>query len=333
MTFLIIIILLLASGLFSGLNLGLMSLEPNELARKAKLGNKDAEKIYPIRKKGNQLLVTIILSNVALNSILAIYLGSITQGVVAAILATALITIFGEILPQSIISRFAIPFGARTAGFVKFIMWVLSPICKPIAILLDKSLGEELPTVYSRKELIEILEEHGSSDSSDIKKDEERIAAGALNFGSQSVKDVMSPRSVVFSLITGDELSKSTVETLTKHGYSRIPVTDETSNKVIGILYAYNLINKDYVGKKVDEFMSIKVHYLNEDDLLDHSLKAFIKTKQKLFIVVNEFKEYVGAITIEDILEDIIGQEIVDEFDEYTDLRKVAERKARKTKD
>jgi metal transporter CNNM len=319
----------MGSGLFSGLNLGLMSLEPNELKRKAKLGDKRAEKLYPLRKRGNLLLVTLLLSNMAFNSALAIFLGTVTFGILAGVLSTALLTVFGEILPQAVISRFALSFGARTAWFVKFMLTVLSPICKPIAWVLDKTLGEELPTTYSRKELIQILEEHGDSQKSDIKRDEERIASGALSFGARTVKDVMTPRSVVVGLESGQVLNKATVDTLVKHGYSRFPVTDKTGNRAVGILYAYKLIGSR-LDKKVDDVCSHEVHYLNENESLDRALNAFIKTKQHLFIVVNQFSEYLGIVTIEDVLEEIIGLEIVDEFDEYTDLRKVAEKFAKK---
>jgi metal transporter CNNM len=231
MTYITVILLLIFSGLLSGLNLGLMSLEPNELKRKAKLGDVGAAKVYTIRRKGNQLLVTLILSNVAVNVSLAIILDSIAAGVVAVIVATLLITLFGEVIPQSVFSRFALPFGARMAFFVKYLMIILSPICKPIAWVLDKGLGEELPMVYSRKELIEILEEHGSSQSSDIKRDEEKIASGALSFGSRLVKDVMTPRSVVVTLTASHVITHHTIATLVKHGYSRFPVSTSPNPK------------------------------------------------------------------------------------------------------
>lgn len=325
MTVLIIVLLLMGAGLFSGLNLGLMSLEPHELKRKAKLGDKRAAKVYPIRKQGNLLLVTLLLSNMAFNSTLAIFLGTVTFGILAGVLSTALLTVFGEILPQAVISRFALSFGARTAWFVKIMMTILSPICKPIAWALDKTLGEELPTTYSRKELIQILEEHGDSKKSDIKRDEERIASGALSFGTRTVKDVMTPRSVVASLKANQVLDKPTVDTLVKRGYSRFPVTNEAGNEIVGMLFAYKLIGRE-LGQKVDEVCDrATLHYLNEDESLDKALNAFIKARQHLFIVINRFKEYLGIIAIEDVLEEIIGQEIVDEFDEHEDLRKVAE--------
>ena len=96
MEWILIPVMLVGSALFSGLNLGIMSLTPQDLRRKARHGNKDAKRIYPIRKTGNQLLTTVLLGNVAVNAILSVYLGDVFTGIVASTVATALIFIFGE---------------------------------------------------------------------------------------------------------------------------------------------------------------------------------------------------------------------------------------------
>lgn len=330
MTYLVIVLLLVVSGLFSGLTLGLMSLEPNELKRKAKLGDLRAETLYPLRARGNRLLVSLILGDVIANASLAIFLGTITTALLAGIISTFLITIFGEVVPQSIFPRFALTLGASMSGFVRLVMIILFPIAWPIAWVLDEILGAELPTMYSKKELIEILEEHGESKTSDVRRDEEKIASGALSFGEKQVQDVMTPRSVVISLHADSFLDEDMVKKLIKHGYSLFPVLDEQGNRVIGLLYAYRLIGHDNaIGKHARHAWDTNVHYVNEDETLDKALKGFIKTKQRLFIVVNQYAEYVGVLTIEDILGEILGEEIVDEFNEYKDLHKVATKVAK----
>ena len=115
-TILISIILIALSALFSGLTLGLLSLDVHSLERRARHGDKYAETVYPLRKHGNFLLTTLLLGNVAVNTTLSIFLGSIASGLVAGITATALIVVFGEIIPQSVISRHALYFGAKTAS-------------------------------------------------------------------------------------------------------------------------------------------------------------------------------------------------------------------------
>ncbi|MCK5211744.1 DUF21 domain-containing protein, partial [Candidatus Parcubacteria bacterium] len=180
MDIVIILILVGFSALFSGLTLGFFSLSKDDLERKTKLGDARAKKIYRVRKNGNLLLCTLLIGNVAINSALSIFLGSITSGFLAGITATGLIVIFGEIIPQATFSRYAFELGVRVVWIVRIFIFVLYPICWPLAWLLDKILGDEMPSVYSRKELIKIIEEHEQSGDSKLDEDEEKIIKGAL---------------------------------------------------------------------------------------------------------------------------------------------------------
>ncbi|HEX3082572.1 MAG TPA: CNNM domain-containing protein [Candidatus Saccharimonadia bacterium] len=325
MILLVVIALLFISALFSGLTLGLMSLGPHELKRKMALGDARAKRIYAVRKRGNLLLVTLLVGNVAAISTLSLFLDSVTNGVMAGILTTFLITVFGEILPQAIFSRYAMLLGSRTAWLVHIIIFIFYPVAAPLAWILDKALGEELPTMYSRKELMGILEEHGGST---LKKDEERIARGALTFGDKTIRQIMTPRSMVTGIEQDKVLDAKTIEELRVSGYSRFPVYDESFDQVTGILYSQQLIDPAIRGKAVLDVANKNVFFVNEDARLDHALNAFIKTKNHLFMVVNQFSEFVGIITIEDVIEEILGVEIVDEFDKYTNVRAVAEKTA-----
>ena len=332
MIYLATFLLLVLAALFSGLNLGLMSLGPHELKRKAELGDKRAKKIYSVRKKGNLLLVTLLLGNVGVNAAIALCLDSVMSGVVAGIVSTLLITVVGEILPQAVFSRFALNLGSRVVWLVRVFIFILYPVAAPIALVLDRIFGEELPTIFSKRELVEVISEHAESGKSDIRNDEERIARGAFTFGDKKVSEIMIPRSAVISLDIKTKLDSKAVTNLIKHGYSRFPVIDKEKDKVMGILYAHDIIGSENLEKTAMEVCSKKVYFVNEDQSLDHVLNAFIKKREKLFIVVNKFAEYVGVIAIEDILEEIVGKEIVDEFDEYEDVRKVAEQKVTKIK-
>jgi len=150
MNYVIVIFLVSLSGLFSGLTICLFSIDKNELKRKISLGNKEAKKIYSVRKNGNLLLSTLLLGNVAVNSALAIFLGDIASGIIAGLVATGLIVVFGEILPQAIFIRYAMSIGAKTSWLVKIFIFILYPFCWPISLILDKMLGKEIPTVYSK---------------------------------------------------------------------------------------------------------------------------------------------------------------------------------------
>lgn len=330
MTFIVVIILLLLSALFSGMNLGLMSLDPYELERKIHLGDKNAAKVYPVRKRGNLLLVTLLLANVGVISALSLFLDSVAHGLIAGIATTLLVTIFGEIIPQALFSRHALRLGARLAWLIQLFMWILWPICAPLAWGLDKALGAELPTIYSKKELMQIIEEHSHSQHSDVDDDEERIVRGALTFGDKRVGDVMTPRSVVVAIEKATKLTKQELDRLRAAGHSRFPVYQENVDNIIGMLYWRDLVGADTSKKTAGELCNKKVFYLNDRDKLDDALNAFLKTKRHLFVVTNEFEEVEGVASIEDILEEIIDEEIVDEFDRYEDMREVARKRTKK---
>jgi len=327
MHIIITIILISISAFFSGANLGLMTLDPYDLARKVELGDLAAARVYAVRRRGNQLLVTLLLGNVAANAVLAVYLGSLTTGIFAVLLSTALITVFGEILPQALFTKYSMSIGVRVAGLVNVLMWVLYPICAPIAWLLNKFLGEELPTVYTKEELVKILEEHRQHIDSDVEVDEERIARGALTFGDRAVSELMTPWSVVHIIPAEQIVDRAAVSKLLASGFSRFPVVTSANHpQVVGILYLRDLIDPASLGKKAVDLDHRPASFIHEDKPADEALQAFIKLKRHLFVVVNEFAELVGVITIEDVLEEVLGQEIVGEFDVHTDMRQVAAR-------
>lgn len=323
--YLIVVFLLSLSALFSGLTLGLMGLSSYELKRKAELGDADADKVYKIRKRGNLLLTALLLGNVAVNAVLSIFLGSLTSGVLAAVIATGLIVIFGEIIPQAIFSRFALKLGARFALAVRVLLFVLYPVIAPIAFALDKILGEELPTIYSKKELIKLIEEHEDAGDSEIDEDEERILKGALTFSEKLVKDVMTPETVIESYNINQKIDKNFIKKVKSSGFSRLPIFDSDNEEIVGILHAIDLIGLDGEEKKHIKDMPLsKPEFINENEALDDALNKFLKSHKHLFIVKNEFGTVTGVLSLEDIVEEILEQEIVDERDKHEDLREFA---------
>ncbi|MCG2694450.1 hemolysin family protein [Candidatus Parcubacteria bacterium] len=327
MNYLIVAILILFSALFSGLTLGLMSLDSYELKRKKSLGDKDAAKLYPIRKKGNLLLCTLLIGNVGVNSSLAVFLGSITSGIVAGFVATGLIVLLGEITPQAVFSRFSLKLGGKLWWLVRFFMILLFPICWPIAKILDKLLGEEMATIYSKKELMKIVEEHEDSLASDVKEDEERIIKGALTFADKKVSDIMTPRTEVFALPYSQKIDKATLDQVLRSGYSRIPVFKNKLDNIVGILYVKKLIGDKYRNKKIFQASDKKVLFVDESKGLAQVFDSFLDGRDHLFVVTDEFGVLSGVVTIEDVLEEIIGSEIMDETDKYEDLRKHAKQR------
>ena len=329
MTYLIIFVLLLLSALFSGMNLGLMSLDPHELERKIALGDARAAKIFPIRRRGNLLLVTLLMGNVAVISALSIFLDSIAHGLVAGIATTLLVTIFGEITPQAFFSRYALTIGSKLIWLVQLFIVILWPICAPLAWVLDRVLGDELPTIYSKRELLKIIEEHQRSVHSEVDTDEQRIVKGALTYSEKIVSDVMTPRSVMVTIEEHEVVTPELAKQLQAKGQSRIPVYESRLDNIVGMLYLHDLIGEKLGTKTAGQIASKTVNFIHKDDSLDDALNEFLKTHHHLYIVVNNFAEVEGVLSIEDVLEAIIRKEIVDEFDKFHDMRAVAKKRAR----
>jgi metal transporter CNNM len=318
MEYIVSIVLISFSALFSGLTLGLLSLDTSTLQRRAKHGDKQAAAIYPLRKDGNLLLTTLILGNVAVNTTLSIFLGTIASGIVAGVLATALIVVFGEILPQAVISRNALYFGAKTIWFTRFVVFILYPVAYPIAKILDRFLGSEIPTIYSRYELMDIISEHEDSEFSSLDRDEERILHGALLFSHKRVREVMTSAERVVSFDENTRLTEEFFKEVQEEGYSRLPVYSGEKGNIVGILYVKDLIVEDenITIKQTEEALERRFTTVGPDDLLDGVLARILKRRQHLAIVRNKNNKFLGVISLEDIIEEIIQQEIEDEADE-----------------
>ena len=157
----IIIVLLILSGLFSGLNLGLMALDRTDLQILCNTGSEKekgyAAKVMPVRKLGNFLLCSLLLGNVLVNSSLTLLLDDLTSGIVAVIVSTLGIVIFGEIIPQAICSRHGLAIGAWTVWLTKLFMAFTFPLSYPISRVLDVFLGEEIGNYYNRERLKELV--------------------------------------------------------------------------------------------------------------------------------------------------------------------------------
>lgn len=159
--FVIIVVCLSFSSLFSGLNLGLLSLNRTDLKIISNTGTDSerryAQAIYPVRIHGNYLLCSILLGNVLVNSIFTILLDDMSSGIVAVVVSTLCIVIIGEISPQAVCSRHGLAIGARTIYITKTVMVLTAPLAWPLSRLLDWILGEEIATTYTRERLKELV--------------------------------------------------------------------------------------------------------------------------------------------------------------------------------
>lgn len=292
-----------------------MSLRPHELKRLIKIGNKDAKKIYPLRKNGNLLLCTILLGNVAVNAAIAIFLSSLTTGLIGGIISTGLIVLFGEIIPQAAFSKHALKFGGKTIWLMWASLIILYPVAKPIALVLDKALGKELPRVIKKKEIDLLIAQQEQLKGSDIDKDDYVLISRGLKFGDQIVEKHMNPMSKTFLIEKTAKLTPKLINLIHSKGHSRIPVYSQTKDRIVGILYAKDLITLDPEDDlPVTKIMRKNIDYVRDINKLDTVLEKFKHEKKHLFIVRNKNDKVIGIITLEDVLEEIIG-EIQDEYD------------------
>jgi len=183
--------------------------------------------------------------------------------------------------------------------------------------------------LHSREELQHLID----SSIGVVSKDEKKLLLSAMSFQSLPVSDVMTPRSMIESINKEEVLGPLVLDDLHKKGYSRFPVIENDVDHVIGVLHLRDVLtldaSKKHATSRAESAMEPRVFYIHEEQTLEHALNAFIKTHHHLFIVVNQYRETVGLLTLEDVTEALLGREIVDEFDEHEDLRSVAARNPR----
>lgn len=193
-SYILIFLLVCLSALFSGLTLGLLGLDVIGLEIIMGGDNPDlircAKAIYPIRKKGNFLLCTLLLGNVATNALLSILMADMTSGLVGFLVSTIVIVVFGEIIPQATCSRHALQIGRRSLPLVKFFMAMLCVVAYPLSVALDFALGEEIGTVHTRTELLTMLRIHERHEQLD--NETVNVMTGAINYRDKLVSEVVS---------------------------------------------------------------------------------------------------------------------------------------------
>ena len=304
-----------------------------ELKRQARSGNRQAKAVYTVRGPFGPHVFVFLWSLIGILSSTMIVLLEGTLWTWTAVLIGLVVTVLVHaILPWSKYPEPSLSMASFSAPVISRILRYFSPPLK----FVERFTGEwisrtEIRRINSKEELLDILE-HTRIEDDPFSADELGIAVHALTFGDKKITQIMTPRSVVRSVRAEDVLSPVLLGELHDSGYSRFPVTESQTGNYIGILYSKDL--SDLHGNKmVSQVMRSELYYVNEFTALDNVLNAFLRTQHHLFLVVNEFEEVVGIITIEDVLEQIIGRKIVDEFDKYEDLRAVAMQNAHKVAD
>lgn len=243
-------LLIVLSATFSGLTLGLMSLDNIELQVQADAGDaseaRHARRILPLRRRGNLLLCTLLLGNTLVNSAVAILLSDVTSGALGLVLSTAVILVFGEIVPQAVCSRHGLAIGAHLSLVVRFFMLLFLPVTWPIAWVLDKLLGKDIGSVYNRQEMKRLIDIHvtdpDAAEESGLNAEDGKLLTGALDFKNRQVREIFTPLDDVFAVSIDTVLDFDTLVRIYRSGYTRIPVYMGDRTNVVGILYAKDLV-------------------------------------------------------------------------------------------
>ena len=319
LTFLIVIVLVGLSAVCSGLNVALMALDPSDLKRKAKLGDKNAARILPFRRNAHLSLSAILLTNIASVSATSLVLSNVFYGVFAGMIATLLIVIFGEIFPQAYFLRRALQMSALLAPFLGTIIFISWPVSRPLQLLLDKLFADEDTQLQTRNELGLMLSEHLEANKSELDEDEVEIMRSTLLLSEKRVRDIMTPLSSVYSLTPQTIIDDQIIDDIKATGYSRIPVFNAEKTVCFGILLVKQLVDIDFDDNppRVDDLPLHPVQIVGSMTALDTMFRKFVGTHTHL-IPVEKDDRIVGVVTIEDLIEEILGHEIEDETDKHS---------------
>ena len=328
----VLIALLISSALISGTEVAFFSLSQTDLDQLSN-GGKEENIVVSLLEKPRKLLATILITNNFINILIVLLFASLAETtfgdfnyvlnfyyftvpirfLLEIILVTFLILLFGEVLPKVYASRNALRFSKVMSKFIHLINIFLSPFSLPLITLtkwIETKLGSK-NTHFSVETLSQALEL--TSDGATT-KDEQKILEGIVNFGNTETVQIMKPRIDIFAL-SDDESYQVVLEKITKNGYSRNPVYHENIDSIIGVLYAKDLLV--HLNKKTFKWQDLirEPFFVPENKKLDDLLGDFREKKNHLAIVVDEYGGTSGLVTLEDVIEEIVG-DINDEFDD-----------------
>lgn len=309
-------LLVLLAAVCSGLNVAVLSLDLADLRRKAKLGNKQAKRILPLRNNVHLLLGSILFTNVAAASAMSILLGDQLNGFLAALISTLLLVIIGEVFPQALFSKNALMWSSRFSWLLKTMIVVTYVASKPLQLLLDKLFPLKRGKLQSRHELGLLINEHLSDETSELDDDEIEIMRGALQLSEKRVRDIMTNIRHTYWVTPETKLDGLKIDEIKEKGYSRIPVFDDKLTKCYGLLLMKDLVDIDFDEQEI-VVSDIPLHptqLVGSKTALDTMFRKFIAAHSHL-IPIEKDDQIVGVVTIEDLIEEIIGHEIEDESD------------------
>ncbi|NER17134.1 gliding motility-associated protein GldE [Spongiivirga citrea] len=327
---LVLLLLLVCSALISGAEVAFFGLSSTQLKEAKSEEDSSLALVLKLLQNPKRLLATILVANNTINigavllfdAIGAVIFSNLDYKVLGLIdlrfvvevgIVTFLILLFGEILPKIYASRNSLSFSKRMARPIYILDILFAPLSRPMQVItgfIHDKFGNK-KTNLSIDQLSQALELTSEEDTT---AEEQKILQGIVSFGNTDTKQVMRPRIDIFALGT-DMPFKDVVTEIIKNGYSRIPIFQDNIDTVAGVLYVKDLLphidKKSYAWEKLIR----PPYFVPENKKLDDLLKEFQEQKNHLAIVVDEYGGTSGLVTLEDIIEEIVG-DITDEFDD-----------------
>jgi CBS domain containing-hemolysin-like protein len=296
-----------------------------ELRREARQKKQPEKTLYKVSSYGPSLQNLLVIITVLAAAGSFILLASELTGWFAFFVIVFLLWLAFLWLPSSRPSSFGHHLAVWLARPLAWILNYTHPLLEKISrIIHDHSAPYGHTGIYDKADLVELLQWQKDQSDSRIPTIELNMAQSALSFGDRLVSDILIPRNKVHVVSSGDHISPVLIDELHKTGQSFFPVYESKKDNIVGTLFIGDLIDQAKTNQSVKAIMRPVVYYIHEDFNLLKVFKAFLKTHHHLFIVVNKFEEVVGVVSIEDMVSEILGEQIDDEFDNYEDLRAVA---------
>lgn len=303
-------------------------LPPKELKRRARAKDPVARVLYRAVAYGGSLRA-LLWGVVMITAACSFVLLSRLAPPVLAFFAVLVSLAYGFVwMPAHRATKLGVTVAVWLTPPIAWLLQRLHPLLDKLVALVQKHRPVTVHTgLYDREDLLKVFESQKHQPDSRISTETLELLMHTLTFGDKLVRNSMVPKRAVRSVSADAPVAPVVIRELHDSGFSRFPVFKDKPENIVGTLYIRDLVTLKHTGK-ISEAMQSDIYYVHEDHPLEQVLDAFLKTQHHMFIVVNSFEEFVGIITIEDILEQILGCKIVDEFDQYDDLRAVAAHQA-----
>lgn len=330
-----LVILVLLSAFFSGTETAFTSFNKTRMKTLAQDGNKRAKAVMDVEDRYEKFLSTILVGNnivnISASTISTLFFTAFIKGnkslaaTVSTAVMTVIILIFGEISPKFLGKDFADSYTMRTVGIVRFLMTVLTPLTALFSLwktLLSKVFKSDPALSITEDEIMTMVEE--AQNEGGIDEHEGDLIKSAIEFNDLEVEAILTPR-VDIVAITLDMAMDEVAELFRSSGFSRLPVYRDTIDNIVGVVHEKDFNRLMYDGKKSFESAIHEVFCITEGMKISKLLREFQAAKTHMAIVVDEYGGTAGLVTMEDVLEGLVG-EIWDEHDEVIEnIKKVSD--------